>query len=103
MGQNPDLLFLSRQFESLDLPKEKRYLLRYFDTPLQTAFLKYVLVFGDYANFVDHTGLVCQPRWMASLYNKLTQLEALHREARANMDMTLLATIESGKYKLCGK
>jgi len=95
-----DLSFISREFETVELPKEKRYLLKYFDTVLQEAFLKYVFVFGDYENFVDHTGLPCRPQWLKSLYNKLKRLEALHKKARADMDMTTLAIIETGKYKL---
>ena len=100
MAQNRDLSFLARQWETVELPKEKKYLLRYFDTPLQTAFLKYVHIFGDCSNFVDHTGLSCSARWLAILYNRLRTLQTLHREARANMDMTALAHIESGNYKL---
>lgn len=100
MAQNHDLNFLARRWETVELPKDKKYLLRYFDTPIQTAFLKYVYIFDDYANFVDHTGLACSPRWLAILYNRLRKLQTLHREARANMDMTALAHIESGNYKL---
>lgn len=102
MAHHRDLDFLARRFETVELPKEKKYLLRYFDTPLQTAFVKYVHVFGDFTNFVDHTGLPCRTYWLQKLYNRLQHLEAAHREARANMDMTALAHIESGKYK-CGK
>ena len=100
MAQSRDLIYLARLWETVDLPKEKRYLLRYFDTPIQKAFLKYIHVFGDYSNFVDHTGLVCSPRWLEILYNRLRKLQTLHREARANMDMTTLAHIESGNFKL---
>lgn len=100
MAQNRDLNFLSRQWEVVELPKEKRYLLRYFDTPLQMVFLKYVHIFGDHSNFVDHTGLTCSSRWLVVLYNRLQILQTLHRKARADMDMTALALIESGKYKL---
>jgi len=100
LAQNRDLSFLARQWETVELPKEKKYLLRYFNTPLQAAFLKYVHIFGDYSNFVDHTGLASSPRWLAILYNRLQTLQTLHREARANMDMTALAHIESGNYKL---
>ena len=95
-----DLSFIAREFETLELPKEKRYLLKYFDTVLQEAFLKYVFVFGDYENFVDHTGFVCRPHWLKNLYIKLNILEALHKKARADMDMKTLAKIETGRYKL---
>lgn len=100
MALTRDLSFISREFETIELPKEKKYLLKYFNTVLQEAFLKYVFVFGDYDNFVDHTGFSCRPRWLKNLYNKLRHIESLHKEARANMDMTTLALIESGKHKL---
>lgn len=103
MAHTRDMSFISREFETYELPKEKKYLLKYFSTVLQEAFLKYVFVFGDYANFVDHTGLACQPRWQKSLYNKIKQLEAAHKEARSSFTeegMSLLAKIESGKYKI---
>lgn len=100
MVQSRDLIFLARQWETLELPKEKRYLLKYFETPLQVVFLKYMHVFGDHCNFVDHTGFSCSDRWLIKLNCKLQNLQTIHREARSNMDMTTLALIESGNYKL---
>ena len=100
MAQNRDLLLLAKKWEVIELPKEKKYLLKYFKTPLQTAFLKYVYVFGECVNFVDHTGNQCCARWLQTLYNRMQTLESLHRDAKVNMDMTLLAHIESGKYHL---
>ena len=94
-----DLKLLSFQLETIELPKEKKYLFKYFDTPLQIAFLKYIHVFGDYKNFVDHTGLSCQLKWLKTLHQKLQRLEKLHKEARFNMDLEGLARIESGKQK----
>lgn len=103
MAHTRDMSFISREFETFELPKEKKYLLKYFDTVLQEAFLKYVFVFGDYDNFVDHTGLACQPRWLKNLYNKLKRLESAHKEARSSFSeegMKRLAQIESGKFKI---
>lgn len=100
MGLDRDLTFVAGDFANTELPKEKKYLLKYFDTVLQETFLKYVFLFGDYKNFVDHTGLVCQPHWRKKLYNRIKQLEALHKEAKSNGDIQTLAKIESGKYKL---
>jgi hypothetical protein len=84
----------------VEFPRGKRYLLKYFDTGLQTMFLKYVYIFGNYTHFSDHTGFKCQKRWCDFLYQRYLVLEKLNREARANMDMVTLAKIESGKYKL---
>lgn len=98
-----DLSFISKEFETFEFPKGKKYLLKYFDTALQEAFLKYVFVFGNYDNFVDHTGLSCQPHWLKNLYNKLKQIESLHKEAKSILseeNMKRLAQIESGKFKI---
>jgi hypothetical protein len=100
LTQNPDLNFLGIKWEDAEIPKDKKYLLRYFNTPLQESFLKYVFLFGDCINFSDHTGIPCQDRWLKILSARLAAIELAHKEARANMDLTGLAKIESGKYKL---
>lgn len=100
MAQSRDLHFLARRWETVELPKDKKYLLRYFRTPLQVAFIKYVYIFGDADNFADHTGLACSPRWCIRLFDRMKRLEVLKQEARFSMDMTALAHIESGKFKL---
>lgn len=100
MVRERDLLFLSQEYENFSIPKNKKYLLKYFSTGLQESFLKYILVFGDYENFVEHTGLVCQVRWMKKLKEKFDDLEAAHAQAKKDMDMTKLAEIERGKFKI---
>jgi hypothetical protein len=97
---NRDLVFLSRQFETIELPREKAYLYKYFKTKLQDAFLKYFFAFGDYTHFTAHTGLRSEYYWLKNLHCRLVQLEELHRTAKQNADLTTLAKIESGKYKL---
>lgn len=95
-----DLDFISRKFSTYQIPKEKSYLLKYFKTPIQQAFLRYFLVFGDYENFVDHTGYYCQKRWLRMLRNKMEILDNMRAQAKAALDLELLAKIESGKLKL---
>lgn len=99
MDKNPDLLWLSKEYENFDLPKEKKYLLKYFKGDIQAAFLKYYLVFGNFDNFKDHTGFDCQVRWLIILQKKLEKLESMRIQARIDMDMTLLAKIEAGKIR----
>lgn len=82
------------------MPREKLYLLKYFDTPIQEAFIKYFLLFGDYKNFVDHTGLYCQMRWLKLLKKKYDILEAMRKKARDEIDLFLISQIETGKYKI---
>ena len=96
-----DLIFLSRQFEDFELPKDKLFLLKYCETLAQEAFLKYIFAFNDdFKNFVNHTGIVMQRRWMRMLFNKIKKLEKLHADARSSFDLALLSQIESGKYKI---
>lgn len=97
--QTPDLLWIAKAYESFEIPKEKKYLSKYFKTQIQRAFLRYFFAFGNYTNFRDHTGLDCQIRWLKILHEKLEALEKVRNDARKNMDMTTLAKIESGKYK----
>ena len=94
-----DLLLLSRSFETYELPKEKKYLMRYFENPIQEAFIKYFFTFGNYKNFTDHTGLSVQKKWLQTLHRKLIVLEKAHKEAKLNFDMQGLVKIEKGKYK----
>lgn len=99
MVSKRDLDFLSKEFERSDIPKEKRYLLKYFRKDIQQSFLKYYFIFGDYTNFVDHTGLYCQSRWLKILHQKLIDLENVHTTAKSNIDLELLSRIESGRFK----
>jgi hypothetical protein len=99
LEKNRDLLWLSKEYENFELPKEKKYLLKYFKSDIQAAFLKYYFVFGNFDNFKEHTGFDCQHRWLLILQNKLQKLESMRIQARADMDMTLLAKIEAGKIR----
>ncbi len=97
---NPDLALLSRQFENVELPRDKAYLYKYFKTDVQLAFLKYYHVFGEYTNFSDHTGIHCTLPWLKKLYERVVKLEELHRQTKRDFDLETLARIEKGKYKL---
>lgn len=99
MVSKRDLDFLSREFENSEIPKDKKYLLKYFRKDIQQSFLKYFFIFGDFENFVDHTGIYCQKRWLSILHQKLIDLEAIHSTAKKNIDLDLLKKIESGKFK----
>ena len=99
MEKNRDLLWMSKEYENFDLPKEKKYLLKYFKSDIQAAFLKYFFVFGNFDNFKEHTGFDCQQRWLGILQSKLEKIESMRTQARADMDMTLLVKIEEGKIK----
>lgn len=95
---NPDLAFVAKAWERQEVPKDKRYLLHYFSTPVQEAFLRYYLIFGNYDCFVEHTGHYCQVRWLKLLEEKYHHFESLRAKARAEMDLTLLSRLEHGQF-----
>ena len=94
-----DLDFLSGRFLK-NIPKEKYYLLKYFNTPIQEAFVKYYFTFGNFDNFCDHTGFSSELRWLKILEKRLVFIESLHKNAKMEMDLETLAIIESGDYPL---
>jgi hypothetical protein len=92
------LAFLSRSYEQFEIPKEKAYLYKYFKTPVQELFVKYMHVFNDHRNFMPHTGYRCEDRWLRVLHTRLIKLEALHAQAKKDLDFELLRIIERGEY-----
>lgn len=95
-----DILFIAGEFESYEIPKEKKYLLKYFTTDIQKYFLKYIFLFGNYKNFVDHTGIYCQERYMKIMWNALQKLQEAHAKAKKEMDFDFLVKIETGKFSI---
>jgi hypothetical protein len=95
--QDPELLFVAGEIP--EIPKEKRYLLKYFRKPLQQAFLQYYLAFGAVRYFEQHTGNTCSKRWLNAMRLKFKKLEAVHAVAKADFDLDKLTLIEKGKYK----
>jgi len=98
-----DLYFISGKFFELEIPKKQQFLLQYFKTDLQIAFLRYYLVFGEWKNFVDHTGYHCKDRYLYKCEKKYHQLMDAYREASSVLDeehMAMLQKLSSGKYKL---
>lgn len=95
-----DTLFISGEFETFELPKDKRYLANYFRTKTQSTFLRYLLMFGSCQHFTDHTGIYCQPRYMKIMMKALQTIEAAHAKAKSEMDLEMLASIETGKFSI---
>lgn len=101
-----DLDFISGRFFDFEIPKEKRYLLKYFTTDVQVAFLRYYLVFGDARRFVDHTGHFCSKRLQARFLSRYRRLTAVYDKAKQSLTEEGFATLqqlESGQYPLTGK
>jgi hypothetical protein len=96
-----DLWFISGDFFEQPIPREKEYLLKYFESRLQRQFVRYFLLFRSPRNFTDHTGLRVLPLWLRKLRKKMNILETAHAKAKADFDLELVAKIETGVYKVC--
>lgn len=97
-----DLDFISGEFFRHEIPKAQRYLLKYFVTDLQVAFLRYWMVFGEWKNFCDHTGFCCTKRALQKYvlrYKKLTEAHASAMSDFTESSMLLLSELESGQYR----
>lgn len=97
-----DLDFIAGTFFDYDIPKNQQYLLKYFRTDLQAAFLRYYLIYNSWTNFVDHTGMYCTKRALQKLtvrFNRITEIYAKAQEEFTEESIELLFKIESGKYR----
>lgn len=100
-----DLEFISGEFMELDIPKNKRFLLKYFTTELQVAFLRYYLVFGSVRNFVDHTGYYCTEGLLFRFQRRYHKLMKAHEQAKKSFTeegLKMLEVIETGQFVLRG-
>lgn len=97
-----DLDFISGRFFDCEIPQEKLYLLRYFKSDMQKAFLRYMMVFEDWDQFREHTGHYCSKRMLYKLWTRYQRIIQAHEEVKGLLTvdaMELLSRIESGKFK----
>lgn len=94
------LKFIGGVFFSYELPRDKLYLFKYFRTAIEKQFLRYYYCFNNYENFVDHTGLYCQLRWLNILKIRHDQIVEFHKKIKSEINLELLAKIESGLCKV---
>jgi hypothetical protein len=99
MDPELELNFIAGKFFEIDIPKEKRYLLKYFRSPLQAQFVQYYFTFGSVLKFTEHTGYACNSYWRRDLLFRIKNLEALHAKAKAEMDLETLIIIETGEFR----
>lgn len=97
-----DLLFIAGDFldKTYQVPKQKRFLYKYFTTDIQKAFVKYWLCFGEIHQFVRHTGFWCKDCWLKRMASRIKYLENLYLKAKAELDFSTITALETGKYKL---
>jgi len=98
-----DLHFISGRFFEFQIPKDKRYLLKYFKGKLQVAFLRYYMVFSNSKNFIEHTGYKCDKSLLSRLekrYRNLTKFYDYNKKSFTEEGLKNISLIESGKFKL---
>lgn len=98
-----DFHLISGEFFEYEIPKEKKYLLKYFTGKLQVAFLRYYLVFGNVRNFTDHTGYSCSNGLLFRFLKRFRGLTNLYEKSKSNLSedgLKTLSLIESGKFNL---
>lgn len=85
----------------LDRPvqQERSWMVSYFNEGMCADFLKYFSLFGSVVHFSEHVGKPCSIRWVRRMKRRFVALEKARIEARRDMDIELLADIESGKFK----
>lgn len=103
MSSDLEWEFIAGKIFDIELPKEKRYLWKYFHSKMKRAFVKYYLIHNSYYRFRQHTGYYCCKRWIMYVKVKLRKLLIAHEEAKKKAlegDFGPLAEIEAGKYKV---
>lgn len=91
--------FLAGLFFEFDVPIEKRFLFKYFTSPLEHQFVKYYLCFGEIEFFIEHTGYFCQKRWLNILKRRFDKINLLHDKLKNDMELELLQKLEKGQYE----
>ena len=87
-------------FMDRPVPPDRSWMTHYFKEGVCADFLKYFSLFGSVVHFSEHIGKPCSVRWAMRMKRRFVRLERARDEARRNMDIELLADIESGKFKL---
>lgn len=82
------------------VPQERSWMTHYFKDGLCADFLKYFSLFRSSVHFSEHVGRPCSVRWAMRMKRRFVRLERARAEARRDMDIDLLADIESGRFKL---
>jgi len=105
-----DLELISGAFFYDDIvPKDKRYLFKYFSGDPQRRFVAYAFTFekfrdrhGSYKfcrGFVDHTGFQVTRRVIFKWLARIRDIEAALSEATKAFDMQTIETIRTGKFR----
>lgn len=98
-----DLEFISGNFLNYVIPKQKKYLLKYFKGKIQVSFLRYYMIFESKKNFSDHTGIKCDRTLLLRLekrYHDLTEFYEKNKAILTEQSLENISLLESGKFKI---
>jgi len=84
----------------LPLPKEKRFVLKYFKTNLARKIIHYYFIFNTVTNFVNHTGFFCDYVYLKRCMDKYEEIIKLHNLALKEMDFDKMEKIQNGSFKI---
>jgi hypothetical protein len=98
-----DLQFLSGEFLDYEVPKDKRWLFKYFKTTIQKQFLAFYIEFEDIYMFKQYTGIVVSKRALERLVIKYDILIKLKDQSKSEFELEKLWKIESGKERTLTK
>jgi hypothetical protein len=95
-----ELNFMLNLFATYEIPKEKKFLYKYFTGDATKMALKYLYCFGNLDNFAQNTGININSNYLSVIKNKVYKLLAIHQIAKENMDIDMIVKIESGELKM---
>lgn len=82
-----------------NVPKERKYLLKYFTGKLSRSIVTYYLIFGTVTYFMEHTGIKTTSRYLKMIISQARKIEAAFEAAKANSNIEKIAEIKSGNWK----
>ena len=94
--------FISAKFFEDNIPKDKKYLKKYFTTKLQKVFLNFFLLDGNLLLFNEQTGFDCTKRFLFLQKRRYKKIVEMRENAKKNLDLALLEKIERGKINTTG-
>lgn len=103
-----DLALIGGKFTENNLPPERQFLIKYFQSPVTKCFLFYFFAFNKLLdvsvenmsrNFVDHTGNYISKQRLRFLVAKTRILIEAIEQAERDLDLPLVDKIKSGKFR----
>lgn len=98
--EEQNMKFLQGDFRNFTIPKEHKFLYKYFKNKLQKSFLEYCYVMSSENAyfFQDHTGNKITNSFVYKLVQKIKALLYLYEKAKNEIDFDTLKKLERGQF-----